>query len=27
VEAKDRPDMTKYDLAQLRAEPPAKKHR
>jgi hypothetical protein len=27
VEAKDTPDMTKYDLAQLQAEPPTKKHR
>src|SRR5436853_2591726 len=27
VEAKDTPDMTKYDLAQLQAEPPAKRHR
>ena len=27
VEAKDTPDMTKYELAQLQAEPPAKKHR
>ena len=27
VEAKDTPDMTKYGLAQLQAEPPAKKHR
>jgi len=27
VEVKDTPDMTKYDLAQLQVEPPAKKHR
>jgi hypothetical protein len=27
AEAKDAPDMTKLDLAQLQAEPPAKKHR
>jgi hypothetical protein len=27
VGAKDMPDVTKYDLAQLQAEPPAKKHR
>jgi len=27
VEAKDTPDMTRYDLAQLLAEQPAKKHR